>query len=153
MCCNIFHIEEVPKITDFNLNINSEYSAPLNQSRFPYRKCDISLTQDQTGSISFLMSQKYIFYFRIGSKLCLRTSLKKYNVGGYASGTDIVVHLWLFLCLIDYICGFRKDMQIIEYTKDKRIYQNNYDVLQWDINAQCIICYNNKLELINLMRE
>ena len=72
------------------------------------------------------MSQNYTSYFQIGSTLCLRSTLRKYNVGGYASGTGTVVHLWLCLCLVDYICGFRKDMQIIEYTKDKRIYQNNH---------------------------
>ena len=85
------------KITDINTNNYSGSSVSLNQSRFLFRICDISLPQDQTGSVYFLMSQKYTSYFHIGSTLCLRTTLRKYNVGGYASGTDFVIHLRLLV--------------------------------------------------------
>ena len=70
------------KITNVNPNNNSEYSASLNQSRSPFQICDISLPQDQTGSFYFLMSQKYNSYVQIGSTLCLRNTLRKYNTGG-----------------------------------------------------------------------
>ena len=59
------------------------------------------------------MSQKYISYVHIGSTLCLRTNPRKYNVGGYASGTDIAMYLRQFV-LIAYICGCRKDKQMKE---------------------------------------
>ena len=55
--------------------------------------------------------------------------------------------------LIAYICGFRNDRQMIKYTKDKFIDKNNHDVLQWDRNAQNIICHDNELKLIYLLRE
>ena len=109
MCCNACHIEEVTKITNVEPNNSSESLASLNQSRFPFRVCDLSLPQDHTGFF-FIMSQNDTSYLHIGSTLCLRTTLRKYNVGGYASGTDIAIHLRLFV-LICYICGFRKYRQ------------------------------------------
>ena len=42
---------------------------------------------------------------------------------------------------------------MIEYTKYQWIDQSHHDVLQWDRNAQHIICYDNELKLINLLRE
>ena len=77
----------------------------------------------------------------------LRTTLRKYNVGVYTSGNDIAMHLRLFV-LIAYICGFRKDSKMIEYTKDKWIDQNHPYVLQWTRNAQNNIRYDNELKLI-----
>ena len=62
------------------------------------------------------------------------------------------MHLRPFV-LIAYICGFRKDRQMIEYTKDQWIDQKHHNVLQWDINAQNIIRYDNELKLIYLLRE
>ena len=106
------YIEEVTKITNVNTNNNSESSASLNQSSLIFRICDISLPQDQTGSVYFLMSQKDTSYVHIGSTMCLRNTLRKYNAGGYTSGTDIAMHLRLFL-LIACICSFRKDRQMI----------------------------------------
>ena len=103
------YIEEVMKITNVNIDNDSEYSASLNQSRFPFRICDILLPQDQTGSVYFLMLQKYTSYLHIVSTLFLRTNLSKYNVGGYASGTDFAIHLRPFV-LVTYICGFINDI-------------------------------------------
>ena len=60
------YIEEVMKVTNVNPNNNSKSLASLNQSSFPFRICDISLPQDQTGSVYFLMSQKDTSYFHIG---------------------------------------------------------------------------------------
>ena len=81
------------KIINVNPNKNSESSAFFNQSSFPFRICDISLPQDQTTSVHSCVSQKYTSYVHIGSTLCLRTTLRKYNAGGYASGTDIEMYL------------------------------------------------------------
>ena len=97
--CN--YIEEVKNITNVKPNNNSESSASLNQSRFPFQICDISLPRDQTGSV-FFMSQEDNSYAHIGSTLCLRTNLRNYNVGGYTSGTDIALYFRLFL-LISYL--------------------------------------------------
>ena len=57
--------EEVTNITNGNPNNNYEYSVSLNQSIFLSIICDISLPQDQTGYVYFLMSQKDISYFHI----------------------------------------------------------------------------------------
>ena len=62
------YIKEVMKTINVNPNKNSESSASLNQFSFPFRVCDISLPQDQTGSVYFSMSQNipliYTFYQR-----------------------------------------------------------------------------------------
>ena len=87
------------------------------------------LPQDQTGYIHFLISQKYTSYVHIGSTLCLRNTIRKYNAGGYASGTDIMMNLRRFL-LIAYICGFRKYRHMIEYTKYQCIDQKHHNILQ-----------------------
>ena len=49
-----YYIEEVMKITNGNPNNDSESLDSLNQYRFPFRTCDISLPQDTTGYIIFL---------------------------------------------------------------------------------------------------
>ena len=82
----------------------------MNQSSVPFRICDISLPQDQNGSVFF--SQKYTSYVHIVSTLCLRTNLREYNAGGYASGTDTMMRLRPFE-FIAYISGFIKDRQMI----------------------------------------
>ena len=116
-------------ITNINPNNYSGSSDSLNQSSFPFQICDMSLPQDQTGSVYFLMSQKYTSYFHIGSTLCLRTTQRKYNAGGYVSGTNIAIHLRPFF-FIASIFDFRKYRQIIEYTKDQWIDQYHHNVLQ-----------------------
>ena len=50
--------------------------------------------------------------------------------------------------LIFYIFGFRKDIQLIEYTKDQWVDQQHQDVFQWARNTQNIIRYDNELKLI-----
>ena len=49
------YIEEVMTIKNVNPNNSSESSASLNQFSFPFRICDISLPQYQTGYVYFLM--------------------------------------------------------------------------------------------------
>ena len=137
------YIEGVMKITNVNPNYNYESSDSLNQSSFPFQIFDISLQQDQTGSVYFLISQKGNSYVHIVSMLCLRNTLRKYDAGGYASGTDIAMYLRIFV-LISYICGFKKDRKKIEYTKDQWIDQNHHSVLQWARNAQNIIHCDNE---------
>ena len=146
------YIEEVTKITKVNPNKCFESSASLNQSRFPFRICDVLLPQDQNASVFFEMSQEYTSHVHIGSTLCLITTPRKYNAGVYASGTDIAIHLRPFV-LISYISGFRNYRQMVEYAKDKFIDQNHHDVLQWARNGQNIIHYDNKLKLSYLLRE
>ena len=110
-------IEEVMNITTVNPNNNSDSSASLNKYSFPFRILDISLPQDQIGPV-FLMPQNYNSYVHIGSTLSIRTNPRNYYAVGYASVTNIAMHLRLFV-LIAFICGFRKDSKIIEYTKDQ----------------------------------
>ena len=75
------------------------------------------------------MSQKDTSYVHVGSALCLRTTPRKYNAGGYTSVTNVAIYLRPFV-LISYSCGFRKYRQMIEHTKDQYIGQNRHGVLQ-----------------------
>ena len=88
------YIEEVTKIKNVKPNDSSESSSSLNKSRFHFE---------------FVINH---YHKIIGSTLCLRTTIGKYNTGGYAPGTDITIHLRP-LVLIAYICGFRKDSHMI----------------------------------------
>ena len=90
-------------------------------------------------------------YVHIGSTLCLKTAIIKYNTGGYASGTDILIHLRPFL-FIAYICGFKKCRQMIKYTKYKWNDKKHHGVFQWARNVQNIIPHDNELKLMNLLR-
>ena len=133
-------------------NNSSEYSTSLNQSRSPFQICDILLPQDQNGYVNFFKSQKDISYFHIGSNMFLRTTLRKYNAGGYASGTDTVMDFRPFVFIAN-IFGFIKDRNMIEYTKYQWIDQKHHDILQWYIKSQNIIHYYNEFKFINLLRE
>ena len=63
-CCD--YIEEVTNITNIHPNNYSEYLASLNKSSISFNICDISLPQDQTGSVYFVMPQKEKIFFLIG---------------------------------------------------------------------------------------
>ena len=66
------------------------------------------------------MSQKDTSYVHIVSTLCLRTTLKKYNTGGYASGTDIVMPLSQFVidCLHLWFLKGRGNYRIHQRSMD-----------------------------------
>ena len=50
--------EEVMNITTVKPNKNTVFSDSLDQSSFTFRICDISLLQDQTGSVYFYCHKK-----------------------------------------------------------------------------------------------
>ena len=60
--------------------------------------------------------------------LCLRTTLRKYNVGGYSSGTYIVMYLRPFV-LIAYICGYTKVQENDRIHQRSTDLSKNHDVL------------------------
>ena len=72
----------------------------------------------------------------IGSTLCLRTTLRKYNAGGYASGTHIAMYLKTFV-LIAYICGLER-------------IRRWYNILKINGYINSINMYWNELETTNI---
>ena len=112
--------------TNFKPDKNSECLVSFNQSSCPFQIYDTSVPRYQKGVCIFLMSQKDTSYFHIGSTLFLRTTLRKYNAGGYVSGTGIVMHLKPFV-LIAYICSFIKDMQMIHQRS-----------MNWSTSSRCV---------------
>ncbi len=84
--------------------------------------------------------------------MCIRTTLRKYNAGGYSSESSIDIQMRPFV-LIAYICGFRKDKLLMEYIKNEWMNERNNDILQWAKNSRNIIRNDNDLKLIYLLRE
>ncbi len=66
--------------------------------------------------VSFFISLKDKSYVDIGSTMCIRTTLWKFNAGGYSSDSSIKIQMHPFV-LISFICGFRKNRQRMEYIK------------------------------------
>jgi hypothetical protein len=73
------------------------------------------------------MLQKDTLYVKIGSTMCIRTTLQKHNAGSYSLDHTIQVCMHPFV-LIAYICGFRKDRLLMDYLKNVWINDHNNDV-------------------------
>jgi hypothetical protein len=144
-----FYIEEIIRITSINpTGEEEEITNSMNLATYPFRMSDIELPQDQTGYVYFFMSHKDKNHVEIGSTMCIRTTVRKYNSGAYSS---IPIHLRPF-ALIAYICGFGKDKHLMEYVKNKWIEDRDANVMQWAKNARNIIRNDKELKLIYLLK-
>ena len=106
--CDYF--EEITRITtiapsDYQEGQSTPSTSTMNQSTYPFRISDIALPQDQTGCGYIFMSLKDKSYVDIGSTMCIRMALCKYNTGGYTSDCATQIHIRPFV-LIAYIYGF-----------------------------------------------
>ena len=149
------YIGEVMKITTISSPQEEDHSSTstMNQTTFPFRLCDIALPQDQTGCVYFFMSKKDRSYVEIGSSMCIRTTLQKYNAGGYSSDSTINIHMRPYV-LIAYICGFRKDRERMEFIKNRWMTDEcDNNVLQWAQNATNVIHNDNELKVGYLLKE
>lgn len=87
----------------------------LHHSSFPYRICDISLPQAQTGYVFFMKSQRDDACVYIDSTNCLRTRLLQHNQG-FDSSSHPPAEKRPFV-LVGYICGFDRDIALMDYVK------------------------------------
>ena len=78
------YIEEVIRITSINPR-EEEVTNAMNLATYPFRIFDIELPQNQTGYVYFFMSHKDNDHVEIGSTMCIRTTVQKYNSGAYSS--------------------------------------------------------------------
>ena len=151
-CDYIDQVISITTVDDSSLSTNNEtQSNTFNQINFPFRICDISLPQDQTGAVYFLMSKKDKSTVFIDKTMCLRTTIRKQF---YTSITNsqFPLHLRPFV-MIAYICGFQRNIHCMQEIKEQWIDQRDNDVLNWARNGTNIIRYDTDLKLVLLLRE
>ena len=92
-----------------------------NQSRnleaYPFRICDISLPQCQTGYVYILMSLQQRKYVYIGQTKCLRRRIQEHNSGYGSSSTESP--LLRPFAILAYICGFDNNRELREHAERK----------------------------------
>ena len=87
----------------------------MGQNNFPFQIKDISLPQDQTGAVYFLLSKKDTNFVYIDFTLCLWTHLISHNQG-HDSQNYPSYHLCPFI-FIAYICGCNCNRDLMESLK------------------------------------
>ena len=117
------YMEEVLKVITLNNeddgNINQANSFPrqLSQQFYPFRICDQSLPQCNTGFVYMLTSIRRQTYSYIGETKCLRTRLREHN-SGYGSSSTEPSYLRPF-AVTAYICGFNGLETLRLFVEDK----------------------------------
>ena len=160
--------EEDQHETPNNNNHHHHHIPVLESSEFPFRICDISLPESNTGEVYFLMSLKRHSFTYIGMTKNLRTRLNSHN-SGYGSNSTCPTHLRPFTVLA-YICGFNDNRSMLLYVekawkqeRDRLISSGVNDVRAWARSGRNVIAglaNNNsfnvqpsELRLILLFRE
>ena len=127
-------------------------NSTLDQNYFPYRIKDISLPQDQTGAVYFLLSKKDMNFVYIDFTFCLRTRLISHNQG-HDSRSYPPYHLRPFV-LIAYICGCNRNRDLMEYLKTTWWDHRDNNVFQWAKNGSGLINDNEEeLRIVYLFKE
>ena len=123
------------------VNTTSEYRPRvMTQTTFPYRICDVSLPQCNSGYVYMLLSTRQKNYTYIGTTNCIRSRLQQHNSGNGAVATA-PAYLRPF-ALLAYICGFgggRRDLRYFIESKwkekrDEVIQRGQQSILAW---ARC----------------
>ena len=96
---------------------NNNTTTLMDQGNFPFRMCDISLPQDQTGVVYMLMSKKDTSFVFIDSCFCLRSFLLSHNSNNNSS-TNPSPSLRPYI-LIGYVCGFNKQKKLMNLIKQE----------------------------------
>ena len=112
----------------------------MTQTTFPYRICDVSLPQCNSGYVYMLLSTRQKNYTYIGTTNCIRSRLQQHNSGNGAVATA-PAYLRPF-ALLAYICGFggeRRDLRYFIESKwkekrDEVIQRGQQSILAW---ARC----------------
>ena len=134
------YMEDIMKlitIDETQENLTTRVAPSLDQSSFPFRICDISLPQCQTGFVYFLISVRTKNFTYIGECKCIVTRLYQHNSGN-GSNSTISVHRRPY-AVMGYICGFnggKKALrrQIEKQWKERRDYlikEGNDDPRSW----------------------
>ena len=137
-------MEDILQIITVNTNPTSnnlqvQLNHTLTQSSYPFRVCDVSLPDCNSGYVYMLLSIKDQSFAYIGKTNCIRTRIRQHNTGIGATSTE-PIHLRPF-ALYAYICGFNGNQELMFYVerqwKERRnrlIRHGVNDVNAW---AQC----------------
>ena len=118
------HCEEVLSLITINSNGNEapQRKRMMNQDSFPFRTCDVSLPQCNTGFVYMLISIKDLSYTYIGMTDAIRRRVQEHN-SGIGSKSTAPAHLRHY-ALYSFICGFSCNRDLCFYVerqwKDKR---------------------------------
>ena len=87
----------------------------LTQDSFPFRICDVTLPQCNTGYVYMLISMKDKSFIYIGKTKSLRKRIKKHNSGiGSVSTEPLNLRPY---ALLAYICGFDLRDELMSYVE------------------------------------
>ena len=148
-------MDEVLKITtikrDDDTDIDIDHQV-MNQRSYPFRICDISLLQDRTGYVYFLMSKRDKSFVHIGMTFCLRSCLIAHNSGRDCKSSSTPTNKRPYV-LIAYICGFDRNKDLMISTKEIWFEERHDDLFEWAKNGRNIIVGDDDLRLIYLLRD
>ena len=146
------YMEEVLKLITLHPVVNSDIQDVVDDSNrnlftlqsYPFRLCDVSLPQCNTGFVYMLFSIKRQTYSYIGETICIRQRLKQHN-SGYGSTSTAPSYLRPF-AVMAYICGFDGNKTLRCYVeqkwkerRDTLISNNINDPRQWARSGNDVI--------------
>ena len=142
------YIEEVLDLVTINTSRDVQNVAQnrvMTQTAFPFRNCDVSLPQCQTGFVYMLLSIRHRNFAYIGTTNCIRTRIQRHNRGTGAMETA-PSYLRPF-ALYAYICGFggcRRDLRYYIEAKwkekrDELIGQGINNPREWALSGNDVI--------------
>ena len=116
----------------------------MTQSSFPYRICDVSLPQCNTGYVYMLISVRDQNFSYIGKTFSIRQRIQQHNSGNGSVSTE-PFHLRPY-ALFAYICGFKRNNELLFFferewkrKRDRLIINGVNDLKSWAYSAHEII--------------
>ena len=156
------YMEDVLDIITVNSSVNQnehqvESNRTFTQTSFPYRICDVSLPDCNTGYVYMLVSIKDSSFAYIGKTNSIRTRITQHNTGIGSTSTE-PIHLRPF-ALYAYICGFNGNQDLMFYVerqwkeKRNRLIRNGVnDINAWArCGSEVIACMRTDVEAFGIL--
>ena len=139
------YMEEVLSIISVGSNSQAANRRRImTQTTFPYRICDNSLPQCNTGYVYMLVSMKNFNFSYIGQTHSISKRIQAHNTGVGSVSTE-PLHLRPY-ALFAYICGFNCRFDVLEYMetqwkvkRDRLIRSGVNDLKAWAYSANDVI--------------
>ena len=143
------YIETVLSVITINTvtsidSLNTNQNCVLTQNEYPYRICDVTLPQCNTGYVYMLISVKDMNFTYIGKTMSIRKRLQQHNTGIGSVSTE-PRHLRPY-ALLAYMCGFQMNNDLLFYMerrwkeeRDHLIRNNTRDAREWALCGSVVI--------------
>ena len=126
----------------------------MHSDTFPFRICDMSLPQCNTGFVYMLISLKDKSFVYIGMTKSIRVRIQQHNSGVGAVSTE-PLHLRPY-ALLAYICGFDLRMDLMafveqkwKYKRDQLIQNGTNNPIAWaEAGAQIVTDMNENTDAV-----